>query len=147
MGEKESPSIKFDITISVCRYPSGDVLDASYKKLRKEGLILGWHEDNAKLENEEYLLYQGKIIRIIFVEKKSNITITHKEISPAIMEKIKKIHEATEIPVEKLESEYLEFLNDPFIKTDPQFKTDAEREEYASAILMTRWNTATWKTL
>jgi hypothetical protein len=67
------------------------------------------------------------------------------QLSEAIRDKAQRISIDFEVPLENVLSQYSITLNDPFIKEDLQFKTDAEREEYAIELVEAHFNTAILK--
>lgn len=60
------------------------------------------------------------------------------DIPPYVMEKIEELSKKYKIDKQNLISEYFDIFNDPFVQTDPQFKTDDDRHGYASRVLWIR---------
>jgi len=55
-----------------------------------------------------------------------------------VIEKLEEISQKYKIEKNKLVSEYSDIFNDPFVQTDPQFKTDDDRHGYALRVLYVR---------
>jgi len=56
-----------------------------------------------------------------------------------VKQKIASIQQKTGIGYDEILRDYKSILSDPFITNDPQFKSDVERQKYASAVLWTRY--------
>lgn len=61
------------------------------------------------------------------------------ELPNFVIERITAIKKLTAISEEELKDAYVSIYKDPFIQTDPQFKTDEERHKYSSAVLWARY--------
>lgn len=60
------------------------------------------------------------------------------ELPKYVIDKIEELSRKYKIEKDKLISEYMDIFNDPFVQTDPQFKTDDDRHGYASRVLWIR---------
>ena len=55
-----------------------------------------------------------------------------------VKQRMQQISEKKNIPMEEILHEYMTIFNDPFVQSDPQFKSDSDRHMYALRILIGR---------
>ncbi len=60
------------------------------------------------------------------------------ELPKYVLEKIEEISQKYKVGKDKLLSEYSDIFNDPFVQTDPQFKTEDDRHGYSLRVLYVR---------
>ena len=58
---------------------------------------------------------------------------------PEVEERLKKIATKFNVPLSQVVEEFNKLLNDPWIKTDPQFKTDVDRYSYCLRVIYVRY--------
>lgn len=69
------------------------------------------------------------------MNKERNKSNTRPEpLSPGIIQKLQAIAEKHQVSFRKAKNEYSKIIIDPFIRIDPQFKTEAEREDYSLSL-------------